>query len=111
MSDNSKTPIRNLIAERQVPDSTEDANDLAKNISDRPVQRIIFNVASAGKWKYVAITNYIAMYFLMLTTILGDTFDWWHVQVDPAVLATFMGATIGSTIPLYLQFSIGKKSR
>ena len=49
------------------------------------------------------------MYGLMFTTILGDTFGWWHVEIDPVVLATFVSATLGSTIPMYLQFRIGKK--
>ena len=47
----------------------------------------------------------------MFVTILGDALLGWKLEVDPAVLATFIGATIGSTIPLYLQFSVGKKRR
>lgn len=57
------------------------------------------------------IFNYAIMYLLMFVTILGDALLGWKLEVDPAVLATFIGATIGSTIPLYLQFSVGKKRR
>lgn len=58
----------------------------------------------------MALANYVVMYLLLGAVIIGGTFDLWHVQVDQVVLATFIGATIGSTIPLYLQFSMGKKS-
>lgn len=68
-------------------------------------------MTSTGRWKYVAIANLGIMYVLMLTTIAGDTTGLLHVRIDPTVLATFIGSTLGSTIPLYLQFSIGKKLR
>ena len=108
--DDSKMPVRSLVSEQQKPDSTQETDELASSSPERPVKEIVFQVASAGKWKYVAITNYAIMYVLMLGTIIGDTSGLWEFKIDQAVLATFIGATIGSTIPLYLQFSIGKKS-
>lgn len=106
--DDSKNPVSHLVRE-QALESTEEADELASKAPERPTKSIIFHVASAGKWKHVAIANYAIMYFLMLGTVIGDTLGLWEIKIDQAVLATFVGATIGSTIPLYLQFSIGKK--
>ena len=108
MSDNNKTPISNLVKEERVR-STKNANILAGDLSERPTEQVIVSMTSSGNWRYAVMTNYLVMYVLMFTTILGDTLGWWHVEIDPVLLATFVGATLGSTIPMYLQFRIGKK--
>ena len=109
MNDNNSTPVSSLVADPNRPDSKKDDEELAKGIQKQS-SPIVISVSSAGKWKFMALANYAVMYFLMGAVVVGDTSGWWHVQVDHAVLATFIGATIGSTIPLYLQFRMGNKS-
>lgn len=107
MNDNSNTPVSHLVADTKQPNSKKTHEDLTEDIQKQP-HLLVISISSAGRWKYMALANYVVMYFLMGAVIIGDTSDLWHVQVDQAVLATFIGATIGSTIPLYLQFRIGK---
>ena len=109
MTDDNKAPVSNLVAEPRRLDNTKDDDTIAEDIKKQS-HPIFISVSSAGKWRFMAFGNYLVMYFLMGVVITGDTFGLWHVQVDQAVLATFIGATIGSTIPLYLQFRIGNKS-
>ena len=109
MPANNKSPIFHSVSEPQRPASTKDDNILAQEVAKQPSPLFIVMTA-AGNWKYMAFANYFAMYFLMIMVIVGDTFNLWNFQIDQAVLATFVGATIGSTIPLYLQFRIGQKS-
>ncbi len=103
----SKTPVSKLISE-QNPGSTPETDGLARDPLERPTKEIVFKVASAGKWKYLVMVNYAFMYILIVG-VLGNALDWWKFDIEPAVVATFVGATIGATIPLYLQFSIGPK--
>ena len=103
-------PVSSLVAEPQRPDSTEDDEALASKVEKRSTS-LVLSVESTGKWKYAALANYAIMYGLLVATVLGDSSGWWHVAIDPAVLATFIGATIGSTIPLYLKFRMGNKAK
>lgn len=109
MSDNNSTPVSKLVADPNRPNSKKDDEELAEDIQKQS-HPIVVSVGSVGKWKFMALANYAVMYVLLGAVIIGDTFGWWYVQVDQAVLATFIGATIGSTIPLYLQFRVNNKS-
>lgn len=109
MNDNgdSKTPVSKLVSE-QNPDSTPETEGLARGPLERPSKEIVFKVVSTGKWKYLVMANYALMYIL-IAGVLGNALDWWRFDIEPAVVATFTGATIGATIPLYLHFSINPK--